>query len=608
MEKTDYKKIGLKCGIEIHQQLDGSKLFCRCPTNITDGHEFSLIRRLRSVSGELGKRDIATIKEAAKGKYYEYSGSEDNSCLVDFDESPPLPLSSDALYTALQMSKLLSTTVVDAVQVMRKLVIDGSNTAGFQRTALIGMDGVLDSSLGKVRIPTVIVEEDSAQKRGQSAEHVEYNLDRLGIPLIEIATHPDIKTPAHCKEVAQKLGMLLRSTGRVKRGLGTIRQDVNVSIKGGTRVEIKGAQDLKLVPTLVNQEILRQQSLIKLKAEFKVRKVSTKPVQDLTPLLKSCESKVIRSAVDTGGVVLAIKVSGASGLLGMPIQEGRRLGTELSNYAKVQAGIKGLFHSDELPKYGITQDDVNRIIKKLGCKKNDAFILIAESTHRATMAMDAVVSRLEKVTKGVLPEVRNARADGTSEYLRPLPGPARMYPETDIETIVIDKKMLKDIKLPELIDDRAVRYEKLGLGKDLAALAAKSARSPFFDTAVKSFSQLKPSYIAEILLTSAKTLKAKGIEITPNTEDFMTLFDALAHSKISKESVLKILSEQKPIKSIIAQYYMLSDAAIEKKVKELMKKYGDLPFNALIGKIMNDLRGQAPGKKVMDILKSMVKK
>ena len=260
----DYKKIGFKSGIEIHQQLEGQKLFCNCPTIIRKVKpDFKFDRRLRASAGESGKVDVAAAYEHQKGKLFTYWGYEDINCLVELDEEPPNPINKEALETALQVASHLKCEIADKIQVMRKTVVDGSNTSGFQRTALIGRNGHVEVNGKKINISSVCLEEEACQVMKRTEEHDTYNLSRLGIPLIEIATDPDMTTPDECKEVAAKIGMILRSTGKCKRGIGSIRQDVNISIKGGARTEIKGFQDLKSIPKVVGNEIKRQQTLIK---------------------------------------------------------------------------------------------------------------------------------------------------------------------------------------------------------------------------------------------------------------------------------------------------------------------------------------------------------
>ncbi len=601
----------IKCGLEIHQQLDCKKLFCECDSVIQEANpHYTIMRKLRAVVGETGEVDIAAAQEALKGKHYLYEAYDDNCCLIELDEEPPRNLRRDALLAAVQVAKLFKAKFVDEVQVMRKTVVDGSNTSGFQRTALVAYDGKISSSLGEVGIPTVIVEEDSARLIKEESGKTIFRLDRLGIPLLEISTAPDIVSPEHAQEVAEKIGLLLRSTGKVKRGLGTIRQDLNVSIEGGERIEIKGAQDLKLIPKLVELEALRQHNLLELRKELDKRKVREvfAQIMDVSRLLVNSKSKVIASTISKGGVVLGIKLPEFRGLIGKEIQPGRRLGTEFSDRAKVAAGVGGIFHSDELPNYGILPDEVVEISKHLDCAQHDAFVLVADMKPKAERALQAVITRANDAIKGIPREVRRANEDGTSTFMRPMPGAARMYPETDVLPIRLTKETIKEVVLPELIDHKAARYEKLGLGHDLAELVAKSDRSELFDDFVKSFKVLKPAYIAELLMTAERTIRRQfNIEISPTDEDFCALFTALENDEVSKESILEILKEKLPVRDVLHKYKTLSESELLRELKRIVDSNKSLPINALIGKAMSELRGKASGQKIVDLLKKLAK-
>ncbi|HLF54998.1 MAG TPA: Glu-tRNA(Gln) amidotransferase subunit GatE [Candidatus Nanoarchaeia archaeon] len=601
----------IKCGLEIHQQLDCKKLFCECPSVIQENTpHFTIMRKLRAVVGETGEIDIAAAAEAMKGKKFIYEGYDDNCCLIELDEEPPRNLREEALLAAVQVAKLFKAKFVDEVQVMRKTVVDGSNTSGFQRSALVAYDGKIDSSLGKISIPTVIVEEDSARLIKDENDKTVFRLDRLGIPLLEVSTGPDIVSAEQCAEVAEKLGLFLRSTGKVKRGLGTIRQDVNVSIEGGERVEIKGAQDLKLLPKIVELEALRQENLLEIKRELAKRNVKSVVAQivDVSRYLVNSKSKVIKSTLSNGGAVLGISLSCFKGLIGRELQPGKRLGTEFSDRAKVSAGVGGVFHSDELPNYGITPDEVELISKHLDCGSHDAFVLVADLKDKAERALQAVILRANDALRGVPKEVRRANPDATTTYMRPMPGAARMYPETDVLPVRITKKMIDSVELPELIEHKIGRYEKLGLGHDLAELVAKSDRTDLFDNFVKSFKELKPAYIAEILMTSERTIRRQfNVDISPTDEDYCDLFEALEHDEITKESVLEILKEKRPVKEVLPRFKLLSDSELERELKRIIEANQKLPFNALIGKAMSELRGKAAGQKIVELLKKLAK-
>ncbi|PIN81557.1 Glu-tRNA(Gln) amidotransferase GatDE subunit E [Candidatus Woesearchaeota archaeon CG10_big_fil_rev_8_21_14_0_10_30_7] len=578
----NYKELGLKCGLELHIQLEGKKLFCNCQTLIRDdAPDLEIERRLRASAGETGVADVAALQEMQKGKYFIYQAYTDSTCLVELDESPPLPINQQALNAVLQVAKILKADILPQVRMMRKTIVDGSNVSGFQRTGLVALNGELTTSQGKVGIPTIIIEEDANRIIENTKEFTIYRLDRLGIPLVEISTTPDIISPEHAKEVAETLGMILRSTGHAKRGLGTVRQDVNVSISKGNRVEIKGAQDLKMIPTLVEYEVLRQKNLF----ELKIKK--QKPlIIDVTELFKTTESKILQNKF-----VLGIKLEEMKEILGKEIQPGRRYGTELSDRAKIIAGVGGLFHSDELPKYGITEIDVRNVKKMLNCKINDAFILIADTKERAEKALNAVINRINE--SSVPKEVRNANPDGTSSYLRPMPGAARMYPETDIPVININAK---NVELPELFDAKIKKFQKFGLSKDLAEkLVKKTNYSDLFETLMR-FKKIKPAFIAEVLV-NIFDLNDKPIEQT---------FEALNNGKITQESVLRILSEYSKAGKLNLEQNLMSEEDIRREIKKIIAEKKGLAFNALMGLAMHQLKGKAEGKLIARIVKEEI--
>jgi Glu-tRNA(Gln) amidotransferase subunit E-like FAD-binding protein len=270
----DYKKLKFKAGLEIHQQLDTRKLYCNCPSVLrNDEPDFEIKRKLHAVAGESGEFDVAALYQASLGKQFVYYGY-DSTCLVELDEEPPHQINREALKIAVQVSLLLNCKIVSITQIMRKTVIDGSNTSGFQRTVLVGYDGYVETESGRVGIENVYLEEDAARIVSRGEDKVVYKLDRLGIPLVEIVTAPDIKSPEQAKEVALHIGNVLRSS-KVKRGIGTIRQDVNVSIRGENRIEIKGMQDMKVFVKAIENEVERQKKLSDAKkpVEMEVRNV-----------------------------------------------------------------------------------------------------------------------------------------------------------------------------------------------------------------------------------------------------------------------------------------------------------------------------------------------
>lgn len=608
----DFEALGVKAGLEIHQQLDTKhKLFCSCPTKIRDDKADVVVkRRLRASAGETGEMDVAAAYEQLRGKGFLYHAYNDTTCNIELDEEPIRDLNDEALEIALQAALMLNAKAVDCVQVMRKTVVDGSNTSGFQRTALVARNGSIDVGGNVIGISTVCVEEESAKIMERTPESDAYNLSRLGIPLVEIATAADMKTPEQVKKAAEYLGMILRSTGQVKRGLGTIRQDVNVSIRDGARIEIKGAQDLRLLPKLVECEAMRQKGLAEVAAELKKRNASANgKAEDVTHLLKSCDSEIIKSALAKNGVILAVKLAAFKGLIGKEFEgaPGRRLGKELSEYARSYAGVGGVLHTDEMPKYGITAEDVDRIVKALRCGSNDAFAMVAADKGKAEAGIKAVIQRAGQAIKGVPSEVRKANEDGTTTFLRPMPGSARMYPETDIPLV---KPILKGIKLPKLLAEKASGYQKLGLTADLAKAIAYSDNAVLFGELAGKCKKISPSYIADLLLSYKKQVVAEGAS-AENAENLsegnlLEAILAIESGRIAKESAVKALAEAaKTGKIDFSKHAVMSDAELEKELKAIVDENKGMLLNALIGKAMEKLRGKAPGQKIVEKLKTL---
>ena len=602
-----YKKLGLKCGIEIHQQLQGTKLFCACPTEIRDEDpDFQITRKLRAVAGESGKVDVAAAQEQRRDKTFIYQGYHDTTCLVEADEEPPHSLSKDALYTTLQFSKLVNASVSPVVQVMRKTVVDGSNTSGFQRTSLVARNGSIETSEGIVRIDNISVEEDSAKIINNKDNTKTYRLDRLGIPLIEIGTAPDIRSPEQCQETAKKIGMLLRSLSGVKRGLGTIRQDVNVSITGGTRVEIKGAQDLRMIPTLVELEVKRQHELLKLKDELRSLRLNDLQIFDTTTLLQNADSKIVKKTIEDNGKILAIKLHGFNGIIGKELQPNYRVGTELAGRAKIKASVGGIFHSDELPNYGIGDKEIKLLKKKLKCTTQDAFILVADKEQKARIALEAVYERTQELLQGIPKEVRKAHADGTTRYLRPMPGAARMYPETDVPLIEPD---LENVELPELLEQKTQRFQKeLKLGQDLANFIVKSDKVLLFEQFVTTYKKIKPAFIADMLVSIPLEIKRKyKLDPTKLTEEnYKSIMQHLAEDTIHKDIVLDVMIDMIKGQFNIEKYKGLSTEEIHTIIQDIIKKNSNAPFGALMGQAMKALAGKASGQVISKTLKELL--
>ena len=467
----DYESTGLKCGLEIHQQLDTRKLFCNCPSLLRrDGPDFTIKRRLHVVPGESGEVDIAAVHEASLEKEFTYE-SYDTTCLVEYDESPPYIINSGALKIALQIALLLNCKILPVSQIMRKTVIDGSNTSGFQRTALVARDGFVETSHGKIGIATLCLEEDSA--RIIDKEKNVFRLDRLGIPLVEIATAAEIKTPQQAKETALKLGEILR-TLPVKRGLGTIRQDVNLSVKGGKRIELKGFQDIRNIERAIEIEVKRQHELIK---------------------------------------------RGKS-----------------------------------------------------------------------------------------IPEVRAVNEDGSSRFLRPLPGAARMYPETDIPLLRVSRGMIDEAK-KELSSIKEKEVKIGGLSEEMSALLLRERKLDEFKELLHIIKN--PQLIAKTLLIFPKEIASKEkkslveIEKILNRDVLGNVLENVKKGKIKESETKHALENIAKGKGI--EFEKVDESELEEKISKIIKEKPGLSVNAYMGLVMKQLRGKISGKEVSGIIRKHLK-
>ncbi|MFC6752842.1 Glu-tRNA(Gln) amidotransferase subunit GatE [Halorubrum tibetense] len=616
----DHEELGLVAGLEIHQQLDtATKLFCDSPTVEREPAEAEreITRQLHPTKSELGELDRAAVEESRVDREFTYL-AYDTTCLVEEDDEPPRRVDDEALSVALQIADLLDVSVVDQAHVMRKLVIDGSNTSGFQRSILLGQGGEIETSYGTVSIEDLMLEEESAKRVEETDDGVVYSLDRLGVPLVEIGTGPDIRSPEEAKAAAERIGMLLRSTGAVKRGLGTIRQDVNVSIAEGARVEVKGVQDLQGIEDIVRGEVGRQAELLAIRDTLRERDAAVGDPREVTETFADTDSGVIRGALDAGGAVTAVPLYGFDGLVGQEIQPDRRLGTELSDHAK-RHGAGGVFHTDELPAYGVTEAEVTALREAIGVDESDAVAIVAADPETAELAVDADAERADAAIEGVPEETRGANEDGTTRYLRPLPGAARMYPETDVPPVEPDPS---DIDRPELLDEKTDRYvESFGLDPGLAEQVAFGRRFPLFETAVDR--GVDPTFAATTLESTTTEIRREGAPVDELTDDhFLDLFTLVESGELAKEGVPEVLTTLAENPGLSAAEAVeeaglsgVSESEVREAVVEVVERNADQvadegmgAFSGLMGEAMGALRGKADGEVVSDVLREEIGK
>ena len=612
----------LNVGLEIHQQLGSkNKLFCDCKINDSNEYDFTFKRNLRPTQSEMGSYDQAALFESKKIKTTKYQSSKNANCLIESDEEPPKMVNNEALELVLTISLALNCTIEDELHVMRKIVIDGSNTTGFQRTILVGRNGFLEVEGVRVGIQSVCLEEDAARiinEDKREDENKGYSLDRLGIPLIEIALEPISDSPIFVTNVAQTVGRLLRSTKKVTRGLGSIRQDVNISTEDGPVVEVKGVQQLSQLPLVIEYERKRQDALNQIANELKKRDIDESRfidnITDVTQLLSKSSSKVVKKILTGDSRFTAFVLRGFKGLLSFEPYPAIRLGKELGDLVKVY-GIGGIFHSDELPNYGITPEDVESISAVLRMDKNDAFVLIGGPTKLVNTVLFELFTRIKKAFSGVVPETRSARLDGVTVFSRPKPGASRMYPETDIPYISIDKRKLKQLSQDtpqpwnEIIDQICKKYN---INKTLAENIFDSKYFPLFEKIV-SHTSISPSFVISKLTEDLVSMEREGYDSSILSEDVLfCLFTELDNSRITKESIPLVIekllkNESMDVDEIISSFGTESiseeyvDETISKIIHEnatVISQKGLDSVGLLMGRCMEVLRGKIDGEKV----------
>ena len=630
MSEFSINNVGLKVGLEIHQQLaTNKKLFCSCRSIESDEYYMKFQRKLRAVKSELGEYDPAALFEKSKLKTIMYYSNPESSCLVEQDEEPPHNLDKDAKELVLVIASSLNSKIFSEIYPMRKTVIDGSNTTGFQRTMLFSQGGQIDVDGDKIGVQSICLEEDSAKLLGDKGSVREYSLDRLGIPLVEIALDPVEVDPKKIKKIALSLGRLLRSTKKVTRGIGSIRQDVNVSVKdGGGVVEVKGVQQLDQLERIVEFEAKRQHGLVKIAEKLKNSdfKGISKDVDifDITKDWSSCKSEIVQKALKDNSIIKAIKIENFSGMFGYSPYEGIRLGKEIGQLVKFY-GIGGVFHSDELPNYGINNDDISIVKNILKIKENDAFLIIAAPSSKIDFAIDSIINRIVEAKKGVPAETRLATQTGETVFLRPRPGASRMYPETDIPPILVTSDELENAEknIPKSWDESLLELQKkYDLNPQLSEQIFDSRYIELFEKIVER-TKVNPTFVASILCSSITKLERNGLnsKLLKN-EDIVKSFQLLEVGKITKESIEMIFENIMDAKSQTIEEAMknasivaVNESDLEKIIEEIVEKNQEIVKNQkeravgpLMGIAMRELRGKASGELVNKLLLKNIKK
>jgi glutamyl-tRNA(Gln) amidotransferase subunit E len=631
--------IKLKVGFEIHQQLSTkSKLFCNCRCEESRNYETIFMRKLRPTHSELGSFDPAALFEYKKMRMIKYHASAGSSCLVEADEEPPQEMNKEALETALIFSLALHSRIADEIHTMRKIVIDGSNTSGFQRTMLIAHGGYIDVNGEKVKIQSICLEEDAAKLLSDDGSIREYGLDRLGIPLVEIALEPITGSPEELMQVALSMGRLLRSSKRVTRGLGSIRQDVNISVNDGGVVEVKGVQQLDQLIRVIKYETLRQHGLIliaqKLKKERRVNEIGVGDrIEDVTDILRNSSSKIVKRSLtcDEGanddnskGVFKAIRVKGFAGMIRFEPYPEIRIGKQLSELVRFY-GLGGIFHSDELPNYGISEEEVIAISKRLEMAADvDAFVIIGGVRDKVEFAVESIILRLKMVLIGVPSETRSATLDGKTIFSRPRPGAARMYPETDIPPIQINNSVIDSLidKVPKSWDENVnTLARKYSLNRKHAEQIFDSNYLGIFEE-IASLTKVQPTFIVSKLTEDLINFERQGLDTTVLTDEIIIdVFRRLDAGTIARESIALIFEKILRKESITIDQVIeglgltkISDQEMEMTIDKVLEENmpvirakGMASLGMLMGRSMSVLRGKIDGQKINSTLRKKLK-
>ena len=627
MSELDIKNIGLKVGLEIHQQLDTKKkLFCDCTPIEEEEFSMKFSRKLRAAKSELGKIDPAALFESTKSKTIVYYANPKSSCLVEEDEEPPHALDTDAKNIVLLISSALESKIFSEIHVMRKTVIDGSNTTGFQRTMLVAQGGYIEVDGKKVGVQSICLEEDAGKLIKDEGNHRFFSLDRLGVPLIEIALDPVEGDAKFVKDIALTLGRLLRVTKKVMRGIGTIRQDVNISVEGGGVIEVKGVQQLDQLEKIIEFEAKRQHGLKLISEKINQTKFSEidrrKDVFDITEIMQECNSNIIKKSIEKQDKIFGIRIKKLKGILGFEPYSDIRLGKEIGQLVRF-FGIGGVFHSDELPNYGIENADIKRVTEKLDIQNEDAFLIIAGGRNSVGFAIDSIINRIKLSKNGPPAETRAATPNGDTIFLRPRPGASRMYPETDIPTVkVTDDELIKvRSNIPKSWEDSIKELEeKYRINNQLAEQIFDSEYFEIFEQ-ICSQKQNSPNFVVSILCSTITNLERSGLNSSLlSNEHIKKTFELLEQEKINKESI-QIIFEQIMSKKANGVLQALENASISqltedeldeilnKIIQENIDKIKQEQMRALsgiMGIAMKEVRGKASGKIINQKLKEKI--
>jgi len=483
-----YRTLGFRCGLEVHQQLrTAKKLFCRCPAGVyqdSADYDAQLVRHMRPTLSELGEYDGTALMEYKTKKNIIYRIKGETACTYDIDDTPPFSLNREALGIAIEAALLLETSLVGELHITRKQYLDGSIPTGFQRTAIVGIDGCIPVAGKRVGVRQLSIEEDSCREVSDVGHERTYTTDRLGMPLIETVTEPELLTPDEAAEAANYIRYVARSTGHVNVGIGAAREDVNVSIEGGTRVEIKGVQHIRWIPELTHNEAFRQKALLLVRDELERRNLDPKTWVTKHADLFGADLAAVASVASPEAAAAVIALPGFSGLLGFPTNPGRSFADEISDRLKVIACVEkpNMAHSDDVDS-PLSRAAWQTLGRRVGATSRDAIVLVWGPAADLPTAIETVLERARLAFAGVPNETRKGLPDGTTIFERVLPGPDRMYPDTDSSPIPIEEDEIEATRarLPRAVEARQALLREWGAPKDTHAYLLRRNLCPLIE-------------------------------------------------------------------------------------------------------------------------------
>ncbi|MFH1436344.1 MAG: Glu-tRNA(Gln) amidotransferase subunit GatE [Pseudomonadota bacterium] len=645
----DYAEVGMIAGLEVHQQLlTERKMFCNCPAGLyTKDHDGEMLRHMRPTLSELGEYDGTALMEFKTKKNIIYLLHKSNVCTYEMDDTPPFLVNQQSLDVAMEQCLMLGCDIVDEVHVARKQYLDGSIPTGFQRTAIVGVNGRLPFMGRELSITQVSVEEDSCREVSDKGHLIVWRTDRLGMPLIETVTGPDLRTPEEVVEAILLVGRVCRSTGHVRVGMGASRQDVNVSVRGGRRVEIKGVPQAWWARGLVHGEAVRQVNLLGLRSElhgrgFKKPEDFVVSHMNVTSLCQSSRLSFLhqeswdrfvaeekrRPAFELGKgpfCVLAVKLTGLAGTLGWPTQPDHIFANELAGRVRVIAGLDQqpiLLHSEKWPDYGDSQRELRRIKTRIGCGPRDSMVIVWGPREDTITAAEEIRLRYVDAIDGIPNETRQPFPDGSTDFERILPGPDRMYPDTDSPPTRITRERVEGLKvnLPPPPWVREKLYGRAGVPRNTIFFLIRRGGAALVDlVAEKCGADLRKAcyFFGERL----KGLRRRGVAVHAVTpEKWCELFQAMAAQPVMWEAWQQLVSAmsaspEKTAAQIVEEAGLNADpAGWEQLVRETVgssrpdHKAGtpDKLLRFYMGRIMPKLRGRVPAADVGKVLDTML--